>query len=99
MQGPAGPAGPGRPLTRHLHACGDRHQAGLAIGSTIDRDQAVKADAHPAEVASRGLVFGCRPQHRLSHGPKRRRDTLPGPTQHLPAVELELHHLGSKLAG
>jgi hypothetical protein len=71
------------------HSGGDRYQARLAVGLSIDGDQAIKTDAHAAEVASRSLVVVGRAKRGLADGPQGRRDTLAGSSQDLLALELE----------
>ena len=86
-------------LTRHHHAVGGRHQAGPAIGAAVDGDQAVEADAHPAEVpAGCGITRG-RPKGGVLGCPQRCGDALPGSSKHRLPLEFEVDVSGSDRAG
>src|SRR5690606_24875241 len=75
----------------HLTGLG-RDQAGPLVRPSVDDDQAVEADADPAEDAARPAGQSRGTPRADARGEERGADALPGPEGHRPAVERERRH-------
>jgi hypothetical protein len=66
-------------LASHLHAFGNRGEAGLAITNSIDLYETIEADAHHAERRTQCTGHGRRPQIRHASGEQCCGDRVAGP--------------------